>query len=68
MRSESDARIVARAIEQYSEGKTGSFSPAVAFGRGTLVIRQLSLGNLRFGSKAWIEAMEFSVSLEFPRP
>jgi len=66
--NEADARTVADAIDQYEEGKTPDFSPDVSFGHGKLVVRALTLGNLVPGLQAWIESMDFSVSLEFPSP
>ena len=64
--NESDARIVADAIDRFEEGKTKDFSPPVSFGHGKFVVQHLTLGNFVPGSRAWIESMDWSVRLEFP--
>jgi len=64
--TKADAQTVAYAYDQYNRGKTPDFSPNVPMGKGELVILNLKLGNLVPGSRAWIESMDFSVTLEFP--
>lgn len=60
-----DAQKMGAAIEQFTSGKTLSFSPYVSLGQGKLVIKNLKLGNLIEGKQAWIESMDFKVTLQF---
>ena len=62
-----DANITADAVQQLMSGKTSDFSPGVPLGQGELNIQNMKLGNLASKSQAWIESMDFSVSLKMPR-
>ena len=62
-----DARTMLDEIEQFTsgKGKTSDFSPSVFFGGGKFIIKHRELGNLTRDAQAWIESMDFEVSLDF---
>jgi hypothetical protein len=64
--SEEDAKKLGDEIGGFQEGKSADFSWKGPIGQGKLTIRNLRLGNLAPGSRAWIESMDFAISLQFP--
>lgn len=63
-----DANTMVDAINLFTSGKKLDFNPNVySLGKGELVIQNLKLGNLVSGSQAWIESMDFNVSITLPK-
>jgi len=64
--SDKDANTLVDEIEAFQEGKSADLPWRVPLGQGMLTIRNLRLGNLVAGSRAWIESIDFTISLRLP--
>lgn len=64
--SEADANALGDEIIAFQEGKSADLPWKVPMGHGTLTIRNLKLGNLVTGARAWIESMDLTISIRFP--
>lgn len=64
--NKSDANTMGKVIEEFSSEKIADFSPDVPFGKGELFVHNITLGNSKKGEMSWIDAMDFTVTLQFP--